>query len=156
MDKKLIFIFFIFTFILNTKCAKEEEENYDEYPNDDYYGTLHFKAFLKKYLTEKNLLNSEKIISKEEMKKIFEDVISEGDPEGAAAYMGDIFNDLTTYFVNTYYSGRSEIRGKEIIDLFDIRVITQKFEQMLGPPDDEEEEMEYDSKDKIGKPESNL
>ena len=94
------------------------------------------------------------------MKKIFLDVITEGDADGSLDYMGGIFKDLTEYFVNTYYKDRKEIKGKEIYDLIDINQISEKFEVMMGNNPyfgfGEEEENDYDSRDAIGEPNTDV
>ena len=94
------------------------------------------------------------------MKKIFLEVITEGEAESSADYFGGIFNELADYFVNSYYVNKKEIKGKEIYDLIDINQISSKFEQMMGDNPyyngmngdntDDDENNDYDSRDDVG------
>ena len=145
-----------------SKCEDDspEENLEDNYNYDDFDGQHYFKESLKEYLVEKKLFDSERAIQRDEMKKIFLDVITEGDADGSLDYMGGIFQDLTEYFVNTYYKDRKEIKGKEIYDLIDINQISSKFEQMMGDNPyyngmngdntDDDENNDYDSRDDVG------
>ena len=92
------------------------------------------------------------------MKKIFTDVVFDGEPEGGPEFMQGIFEQLSEYFINTYYKDRKEIKGKEIYDLIDIKIISMKFEQMIGENpyyngnEDDMEENDYDNRDVVGDP----
>ena len=162
MDKKLFLIFILLSLLFIYKCKEnspEEEEWEEEEDDDDYYGDYdgddYFKQSLKEYLVENNLFDSDRIIKPDEMRKIFLDVIAEGDPEGGSEYMEPIFKDLADYFVNTYYKDKPEIRAKQIYDLIDINVISMKFEQMMGDNpyyNGFEEENDFDSRDVVGEP----
>ena len=164
MDKKLFLIIFLLSLIFNSKCKEniseeEEEEDWEEGDDyDDFEGNAYFKQSLKEYLVANKLFGSDRLIKPDEMKKIFLDVISDGDPEGAG-YMERVFHDLTEYFVNTYYKDRPEIRGKDIYDLIDINAISMKFEQMMGDNpyyNGYEEEKDFDSRDVVGEPSSDV
>ena len=162
MEKKIIFIILFLSLIFISKCEDnspeenmEDNEDNEEYAYDDYDGEKYFKESLKQYLIEKKLFDSERPVKRDEMKKIFLDVITEGDQENTPEYLNGIFEDLTEYFVNTYYKDRSEIRGNQIYDLIDINLISMKFEQMMGNNPYygmEEEEKVFDSRDAVGEP----
>ena len=157
MQKKFfIELLFFFSFLLITKAEEESD-------NDDEYGTDYFKETLKQYLIGKNLFDSEEPVQPEEMKKIFLEVITEGEAESSADYFGGIFNELADYFVNSYYVNRKEIKGKQIYDLIDIEAISQKFEQMIGNnpqfydnDGDDEENNDYDTRDDVGEATSDV
>ena len=71
------------------KNEKEQEQENNDDDNDEYFdedGERYFRESLKKYLIEKNLLESDQLIQPEEMKKIFLEVVTEGDAESAADY----------------------------------------------------------------------
>ena len=168
MSKNIFFICFYIIILLNitlSKCEEipEGEDNNNDY--DDGYSEDYFKESLKKYLVERNLFESEEPVSKEQMKKIFLEVITEGDYESSSEYFGGIFNELADYFVDSYFVNRKEIKGKEIYDLININHISDKFEQMLGNNphfvnddnstnvnDEDEDNNEYDSRDDVGEP----
>ena len=160
MDKKLFLIISLLSLILNSKCeenhSEEEEEDWEEGDDyDDFEGDDYFKHSLKEYLVANKLFDSDRLIKRDEMKKIFLDVISDGDPEGAPGYMESVFHDLTEYFVNTYYKDRPQIRGKDLYDLIDINEISMKFEQMMGDNpyyNGYEEEKDFDNRDVVGEP----
>ena len=157
MDKRLIFLFLILSFILISK-ASEEEDLFGDIPYEDPDGD-YFKESLKSYLVEKQLFDSERIIPKEEMERIFIDIITEGDPEGAAEYMGEVFKELAKHFMKIYYKDGKEIRGKDIYNLIDINAISMEFQRMIGddePYYDDEEEYDFDKQDVVGGPSPGL
>ena len=117
------------------KNEKEQEQENNDDDNDEYFdedGERYFRESLKKYLIEKNLLESDQLIQPEEMKKIFLEVVTEGDAESAADYFSGIFIELADHFVNEYYRNKTEIRGKDIYDLINMDQISAKFEQLMN------------------------
>ena len=154
MEKKLIYIFVLLSLIFISKCEDvSPEENVKD--NENYEGDHYFKKSLKEYLIEKKLFDSERPVQRDEMKKIFIDVVTDREPDSIPDYLNGIFEDLTEYFVNTYYKDRKEIKGKQLYDLIDINEISSRFDQMTGnnpyyKPD--EEEKDYDSRDAVGEP----
>ena len=60
--------------------------------------------------------------------------------------------------MDTYYKDKSVIKGKEIYDLIDINIISSKFDQMVGNFQNmsEEEDSDYDSRDAVGEPNSDI
>ena len=154
MSKKFIFIFLIFSLIFSSKSQDihtlfEEEDGIEDYDNDQF-----FKESLKEYLVENNLFESERVIKPDEMKKIFLEVLLNGEPD-TPGELGRIIRHLAEYFVNTYYKDRKEIRAKEIYNLFDINEISDKFEQMAGNGnlnEDDDSQNDYDRRDAVGDP----
>ena len=161
MEKKLFFLFLLLSLVFISKCQENigEEDEEEGYDIDDFNGHNFFKASLKEYLIQNKLFDSERAIQRDEMKKIFLEVITEGDPESTPDYLEGIFQSLTEYFVNLYYKDRREIKGKDLYDLFDIGLISQKFEDMIGGSpyfDDNEEENDFDKRDVVGAPNSDV
>ena len=169
MSKKILLIYFSIILLFNIYISKCEETPEGENNNNDYddgYSENYFKETLKNYLVERNLFESEEPVSKEQMKKIFLDVVTEGEYESSSEYFGGVFNELADYFVDSYFVNRKEIKGKEIYDLININHISDKFEQMLGNnphfvndenntnnnDDEDEDNNEYDSRDDVGEP----
>ena len=143
MEKKLFFIFAIFLILAFYKCEENaEKESENELFDDDFDQEESFKKSLKEYLVKSNLFDSDRLIEKEEMKKIFLDVILERDPEYAPEYLKESIEYLSKYFVGKYYKKHKEIRGKDIYNLIDIVAISTKFQQLIGEYDDYEEEEE--------------
>ena len=167
MSKKFLFFsaIILFSILLISKAEEEIDENSDY---DDGYGVDYFKESVKQYLVDRNLFDSEELVQPEEMKKIFLEIITEGDYESSTEYFGGIFNELADFFVNSYYINKKEIKGKEIYDLIDINQISQKFEEMMGDNpnlngmygsdymDDDNENNDYDSRDDVGESTSDV
>ena len=167
MSKK--FLFFSTIILLSILLIAKAEEEIEENPDyDDGYGIDYFKESVKQYLVDRNLFDSEELIQPEEMKKIFLEIITEGDYESSTEYFGGIFNELADFFVNSYYVNKKEIKGKEIYDLIDINQISQKFEEMMGDNpnfngmygsdyiDDDNENNDYDTRDDVGESTSDV
>ena len=157
----------LFSTILLTNCkdndndVDEEELEYDEesdYDHFDEYG--YFKSGLKEYLVSNNLFNSDRVIEPDEMKKIFLDVITEGDSESGPSHLRTLFERLAEHFVEVYYNDKKQIRGKDIYNLMDINEITMKFEEFAGKTpffdDYNEEEDDLDNRDFMGEPKNDL
>ena len=165
MRKNYSFIILFLSLVFISKAQEGDHKDLPEDNNwegnnndyDDYDSEAYFKNSLKEYLEEKKLFNSERAIPRDEMKKIFADVVYDGEPKDGE-YMHEIFEQLNEYFVNTYYTNRKEIKGKELYDLIDIKEISDKFEQMFGSNpylngnEDNMEENDYDSRDAVGDP----
>ena len=71
-DNEETIIHYYIIFIKCENTTKSDKDNYFE-------GTYSFKDFLKEYLTEEKLINSERIIERKEMEKIFIDILTEKD-----------------------------------------------------------------------------
>ena len=124
--------FLILSLILAFKfseCTKKKfkEKQLEDNEHEEF---VNFKTALKEYLEVKELYNSDRLINPSEMKRIFFDVINEGDSDNTPVYLRRIFGELTEYFVKKYYNENKEIRGKDIYNLFDINEITKKFEEI--------------------------
>ena len=150
MLPKNIFILLLILIISYNKC--EDEQNLDD--NDDNNEQIFdFKKSLKKYLTDANLINSERVIEREEFEKIFIDVLTEKDREFIPEFLKLILEKLSKYFLDKYYKKKKIIKGKDIYDLIKIEEISTKFQQITGNPDydfselDDEEEYEYEEEE---------
>ena len=165
MRKNYIFIILFLYLVFLSKSQEDDQQDLSEDNNlegnsfdyDDFDSDAYFKNTLKEYLVEKKLFESERAIPRDEMRKIFVDVVFDGEPQGGPEFMNEVFEQLTEYFINTYYKDRKEIKGKEIYDLIDIKAISMKFEQMIGENpyyngNDDMEENDYDSRDAVGEP----
>ena len=140
MDKKIFFIYCILLLILSTKCG--EGPNYEDanFEYDENDRNNYFKNYLKEYLIERKLFNSNKVVKPEDIKKIILEILSGSDEEHPIEQVGDAVNELCDYFVNLYYKERKEIKGKEIYNLIDINTIFMRLEKMMGFGEKEEEE----------------
>ena len=160
MNKKLNFLFIFFLIVSVCKC---EEENYEEIEEeemiddlyDSYDDVTEFKKSLKEYLVKNNLFDSDKLIERKEMEKIFLDVILNRSLEGIPDYLKEIIDYLTKHFLDKYYKKKKEIKGKDIYELIDILAISRKFEQLTGSSEYDDYEEEDYNEERIT-PESNL
>ena len=157
MSKKFIFltIFFSFFSLILSQDIQEEEISEDFY-YDNYDGEQYFKEIVKDYLIEKNLWKSEKLIQPEELRKIFIDIIMDGE-DYKNGKLKDAFDKLVDYFIDKYYKDKKEIRGKDIYDLIGVTEISLKFEELIGEQkydeeEDEDEDDQYDNMDIVGDP----
>jgi hypothetical protein len=124
------------------------EEEFDEDFYDPSKDVSEFKANLKDYLISNGLFDSDRLIERKEMKRIFLEIILDQNEEEIPDYLKGIIEFLTKHFMDLYYKKKkNEIRGRDIYDLIDILAISRKFQQLTGHPDyddfydDEEEEM---------------
>ena len=67
-------LFLIIIFISILSMLKTENLIYEKYDEEQY-----FKELVKNYLIEKNLWESDKLIQPDEIRKLFIDVINEGE-----------------------------------------------------------------------------
>ena len=125
--KSNFILFIILSLILLNKCQDDD----DEFPKENLYDTFDdsfddngfFKSSLKEYLIEKDLYDSNRPIKPNELRNIFLEVISEGDMEKAPSNLKKIFSQLAEYFIVKYYKENKQIIGKDIINLFDIKIL---------------------------------
>ena len=169
MKKKYILLIFtiLSLLILSSKCYNDDNDNNQDDNQDDNedfeeddldmndlgddYG--YFKETLKNYLIESRLFNSDREISRNEMKAIFLEVISEGEPDRSPPYLIKVFDQLADYFIEEYYKENKVIRGRDIYELMDIEKIYSKFGDIVSESsffdDFNEQEDDLDDKNSI-------
>ena len=91
---KNIFILIILLPFLS--LLKADDLIYDNYDEDQY-----FKELIKDYLVEKNLWESDKLIKPDEIRKIFIDIINEGE-EYKSQKLKNAFDEVINYFIDKY------------------------------------------------------
>ena len=142
--KYKIYIFFILFSILIKSKGNSDNLLDDEFDLNLKYEES-FKNFINTYLTKNKLIESDRTIKQEEMKKIFIDIMEQGVSEinDNIKYINE---ELANIFVNKYYKKRKEIKGKDIIDLININDINQKYYQLIGEiPFFDEEDNDFGS-----------
>ena len=144
---KPIIIFIIFIFLISIDICDDEEDS--GYLIDNTKEIERFKKSLKEYLIKNELFESEKIIEKDEMKKIFFDVILVKPVTFIPEYLQEMLEYLSNFFIEKYYKNKKEIKGKEVYDLIDIVEISRKFEEMTeddySEPDEEKNKTNMNS-----------
>ena len=144
---KFFVIYIILSIISQFKCMNDDLEEIIE--NYDLKYEEYKRKFLKNYLIQNNLWESERTIGQDEMKKIFYDLILEGaSPDDIDDYIKYIYDELTYIFIKKYYKRKKVIKGKDIFDLININEISQKYYQLNGeiPYYDEDDDI-YNNED---------
>ena len=143
MKYKIYIFFILFSILLKSKG------NSDNILDDEFDLNLKYEEslrnFIKTYLTKHKLIESDRTIKQEEMKKIFIDILEQGVSEinDNIKYINE---ELVNIFVNKYYKKRKEIKGKDIIGLININEINQKYYQLIGEiPFFDEEDNDFGS-----------
>jgi len=162
MKNMFILLIILSLLILNKSLDDDEfpeENSYDTF-DDSFDDISFFKSSLKEYLLEKDLYDSNRPIKPNELRKIFLEVISEGDPKNIPSYLKNTFNKLAEHFIVKYYNENKQITGKDIINLFDINEINSQFDKIVGDTTlydiYGEEEDDQDNRDAIGEPKTEL
>ena len=159
MTKNLfLIIIIIYTFSLILCQNSTEDENMEDYTYDNYDGEQYFKEIVKEYLEEKNLWKSDKLIQPDELRKIFFDIITDGE-ESSDPKFKEAFEKLADFFIDKYYKEKKEIRGKDIYDLIGITEISLKFDEFIDDKSDyndddnnDDGDDNIDNMDRIGEP----
>ena len=103
---------------------KTENLIYEKYDEEQY-----FKELVKNYLIEKNLWESDKLIQPDEIRKLFIDVINEG--EYMDNKLKNVFDKVINYFIEKYYKEKKDIKGKDLYDLININELKRKFDDLI-------------------------
>ena len=118
-------LFLIIIFISILSMLKTENVIYEKYDEEQY-----FKELVKNYLIEKNLWESDKLIQPDEIRKLFIDVINEG--EYMDNKLKNVFDKVINYFIEKYYKEKKDIKGKDLINIINIKELMQKYYELNG------------------------
>ena len=152
-----IFLISIIIYLISLIKSEDEEattdegEEMDDYVYDNYDGEQYFKEIVKEYLERNNLWQNDKLIQPDELKKIFLDIITDGE-ESSEPRFKEAFDKLADFYIDKYYKERKEIRGKDIYDLLGITEISLKFDEILGEKYEDEDDDESVNMDMVGEP----
>ncbi len=111
---------------------------------------------MKEYLTEEKLINSERIIDRKEMEKIFIDILTEKDASYIPEFLKKILDKLSVCFLDKYYKKKKIIRGKDLYQLINMEEISTKFQQISSNPDFDFSELDDDDEDEYEESDSDL
>ena len=134
---KIIFsiVSILFLLKINISSSTKQEEDYEK-AAEDYKNNYikEFKEKVKKYLTEKRLYKNESaLISKEEFRNIFRDIMSDGDEGNVSEGFGETFNSLTDFFIeDAFPEGVEYLKGSKIHTFFEYENIIDKFNKYMG------------------------
>ena len=121
MIKNLFLILLLISILSLLKTENLIYENYDE--------EQYFKELVKIYLIDKNLWESDKLIKPDEIRKLFIDVINEG--EYMDNKLKNVFDKVINYFIEKYYKEKKDIKGKDLYDLININELIRKFDDLI-------------------------
>ena len=131
-------IYFIIL-ILNIIYLSNEDSINQEKEND--YGIDYdeeeikvFKTNVKEYLTKNKIYGNETVeVTPKQMRIIFRDIMVGNDKNEVPEEYRKPFKKLTTQFINEQYNKkkRTVIKGSEVFELFDIKVLNEKFNVIL-------------------------
>ncbi len=130
MFKNIFLLSLIFLNILIISSGKSTEEDFEQAAEDYKNNYINeFKEKVKKYLSDRHLYkNDSALISKEEFRTIFRDIMSDGDEGKVSEGFSDTFNSLTDEFVEDAFPGEiNYIKGSKIHEFFDYENIMDKF-----------------------------
>ena len=137
MNKKILFFLLLLSLVFiskgdEVKNSTNEEQEVNNNSNIEEKGEDMLRESLKKLLISRDLFDKNAILSPEQVREIFIEIITDGDPTGSPQYVQQSIGELADHFVDLYYQDRRELRAKELYDLFDVNQISEKFEQLLG------------------------
>jgi hypothetical protein len=85
------------------------------------------------YLKEKGYINSEDLISQEDMKKIIVDLMLEGiSPEEISENTMQTYIELSNVLTKKYYKESKEIKGKDLKKIINIKELTKEYYLLTG------------------------
>ena len=73
------------------------------------------------------------VITENEMKKIIVDIMLEGlSPSEIEENILMLYKELADIFIEKYYKEKKEIKGKDLINIIDIKELMQKYYELNG------------------------
>ena len=148
MKYKIYLFFILFSILIK---SKGKNDNIDNLLDDEIDLNLKYEEslsiYIKTYLTKNKLIESNRLIAQEEMKKIFIDIMEQGVSKEEIDNDTKFINEeLANIFLSKYYQKKKEIKGKDIINLININDINQKYYQLIGEiPFYDEEDNDFGS-----------
>ena len=129
MSKIKFVLIFIFIFAINCRI------NLIDDVLDDY--DIKYEEYLRnnlmEYLKEKGYINSEDLISQEDMKKIIVDLMLEGiSPEEISENTMQTYIELSNVLTKKYYKESKEIKGKDLKKIINIKELTKEYYLLTG------------------------
>ena len=131
MVKINILLIFLLSYILIINC----KTNLVDDVLDDY--DIKYEEYLKKfflnYLESNNLISSDKLITEEEIKKIIMDIMLEGlSPNEVEENIIQLYQELADILIQKYYKQQKEIKGKDLINIINIKELMQTYYELNG------------------------
>ena len=131
---KINIILLIFIIFLSISLIKSKTNLIDDVLDDyDIKYEEYLKKFFLNYLNNNNLISSDKLITENEMKKIIVDIMLEDiSPTDIEENTLMTYNELADIFIEKYYKEQKFIMGKDLINIINIKELTQKYYELNG------------------------
>ena len=127
-------ILLIFIIFLSISLIKSKTNLIDDVLDDyDIKYEEYLKKFFLNYLNNNNLISSDKLITENEMKKIIVDIMLEGlSPSEIEENILMLYKELADIFIEKYYKEKKDIKGKDLINIINIKELMQKYYELNG------------------------
>ena len=127
----LIFLIFILPYILIIDCKTNlVDDVLDDY---DIKYEEYLKNFFMNYLENNDLISSDKLVTEDDMKKIIIDIMLEGlSPNEVEENILTLYKDLADILIQKYYKEKKEIKGKDLINIINIKELMQTYYELNG------------------------
>ena len=105
----------------------------DVLDNYDLKYEEHLKSFFLDYLDTNNLLESEQLITENDIKKIIVDIMLEGiSPNEIDENIITMYKELSNIYTEKILKEKKEIKGKDLKDIINIKDLMQKYYELNG------------------------
>ena len=93
----------------------------------------YLKNFFLNYLENNDLISSDKLVTEDDMKKIIIDIMLEGlSPNEVEENILTLYKDLADILIQKYYKEQKEIKGKDLINIINIKELMQTYYELNG------------------------
>ena len=127
----LIYLIIILLYIIDINCKTNlVDDVLDDY---DIKYEEYLKNFFMNYLENNDLISSEKLVTEDDMKKIIIDIMLEGlSPNEVEENILTLYKDLADILIQKYYKEKKEIKGKDLINIINIKELMQTYYELNG------------------------
>ena len=127
----LIYLIIILLYIIDINCKTNlVDDVLDDY---DIKYEEYLKNFFMNYLENNDLISSDKLVTEDDMKKIIIDIMLEGlSPNEVEENILTLYKDLADILIQKYYKEQKEIKGKDLINIINIKELMQTYYELNG------------------------
>ena len=127
----LIFLILLLLYIIDINCKTNlVDDVLDDY---DIKYEEYLKNFFMNYLENNDLISSDKLVTEDDMKKIIIDIMLEGlSPNEVEENILTLYKDLADILIQKYYKEKKEIKGKDLINIINIKELMQTYYELNG------------------------
>ena len=127
----LIYLIIILLYIIDINCKTNlVDDVLDDY---DIKYEEYLKNFFLNYLENNDLISNDKLVTEDDMKKIIIDIMLEGlSPNEVEENILKLYKDLADILIQKYYKEKKEIKGKDLINIINIKELMQTYYELNG------------------------